>query len=342
LKEIKNEKNPIVLVQDFHFALLPRLIKDKRPSATIGLFWHIPFPNAESFSICPWKKEILDGILGADIIGFHTQNHCNNFMNTVGRELEALRDMDTFTITKNNHATVVKPFPISIAFSKSSSEQQKTQDARRKEALRKLGIKSDYIGIGVDRLDYTKGIIERLQAIEIFLTKYPAYLEKFTFIQISAPSRTDIPEYKNYADKVEEEINRINNKFKQNNWKPILFLYKHHSHEEIYPLYRAANVCLVTSLHDGMNLVAKEFVAARDDEKGVLILSQFTGASRELRDALIVNPYNGEQTAEAIHTALTMRRAEQTERMKSMREILKSYNVYRWSAELLKTMVELG
>ncbi len=342
LKEIKNEQNPIVLVQDFHFALLPRLIKDKRPDATIGLFWHIPWPNPESFSICPWKKEILDGMLGADLVGFHTQNHCNNFMNTVGRELEALRDMDTFTITKNNHATTVKPFPISIAFSKRSGEQQKVQDARSKEALRKLGVKTEYVGIGVDRLDYTKGLIERLQAIEIFLTKYPAYLEKFTFIQISAPSRTDIPEYKNFTTKVEAEVNRINNKFRKNDWKPILFLHKHHSHEAIYPLYRGANVCMVTSLHDGMNLVAKEFVAARDDERGVLILSQFTGASRELRDALIINPYNGEQTAEAIHTALTMRRTEQTRRMKRMRETLKSYNIYRWSAELLKTMVELG
>ena len=342
LKEIKNEENPIILVQDFHFALLPRLIKEKRPDATICLFWHIPWPNAEAFSICPWKKEILDGMLGADIIGFHTQNHCNNFITTVGRELEALLDRDQFKVTKNNHSTVIKPFPISIAFSKRSGEQQKTQDAESKEALKKLGVKSEYVGIGVDRLDYTKGIIERLHAIEIFLTKYPAYIDKFTFIQISAPSRTDIPEYKNFSDKVLAEVNRINNKFKTNDWRPILFLHKHHSHEEIYPLYRAARICIVTSLHDGMNLVAKEFVAARDDEKGVLILSQFAGAARELRDALIVNPYNGEQTAEAIHTALTMKRAEQTERMKRMREILRSYNVYRWSAELLKTIVELG
>ncbi len=342
LKEIKNETNPVVLVQDFHFALLPRLIKDKRPDATIGIFWHIPWPNAESFSICPWKKEILDGMLGADIIGFHTQLHGNNFINTVGRELEALIDMDQFTVTKNNHSTAIKPFPISIAFSKRSSELLATQQNHSNEALKKLGVKSEYVGIGVDRLDYTKGIMERLQAIDIFLTKYPAYIEKFTFIQISAPSRTDIADYKNFATKVEDEINRINNKFKKNDWKPILFLHKHHSHEAIYPLYRAAKVCLVTSLHDGMNLVAKEFVAARDDERGVLILSQFAGASRELRDALIINPYNGEQVAEAIHTALTMRRAEQTKRMRRMREILKSYNIYRWSAELLKTMVELG
>lgn len=342
LKEIKNEQNPIVLVQDFHFALLPRMIKDKRPDATIGMFWHIPWPNAEAFSICPWKKEMLDGMLGADIIGFHTQLHANNFINTVSRELEALIDLDQFTVTKNNHNTEIKPFPISIAFSKRSSELLSTQQAKSKEALKKIGVKTEYVGIGVDRLDYTKGIIERLHAIEIFLTKYPAYVGKFTFIQISAPSRTDIADYKNFATKVEAEINRINNKLKTNDWKPILFLHKHHSHEAIYPLYRAANVCLVTSLHDGMNLVAKEFVAARDDERGVLILSQFAGASRELRDALLVNPYNGEQTAEAIHTALTMRKTEQTRRMRRMREILKSYNVYRWSAEFLKAMVELG
>jgi alpha,alpha-trehalose-phosphate synthase [UDP-forming] len=342
LKEIKNEQNPIVLVQDYHFALLPHLIKEKRPDATIGIFWHIPWPNAESFSICPWKKEILEGMLGADIIGFHTQLHCNNFINTVSRELEALVDLEQFTITKNNHQTSVKPFPISIAFTKRGSVPLAEQDEQSKEALKKIGVKTEYVGIGVDRLDYTKGIIERLHAVEIFLTKYPAYIEKFTFIQISAPSRTDIAEYKTFSTKVEEEINRINNKFRKNDWKPILFLHKHHSHEAIYPLYRAANVCLVTSLHDGMNLVAKEFVAARDDERGVLILSQFAGASRELRDALIVNPYNGEQTGEAIHTALTMRRSEQTKRMHRMREVLKNYNVYRWSAEFLKTLVDLG
>jgi len=342
LKEIKNEHNPFFFVLYFNFALLPHFIKEKRPDATVGIFWHIPWPNAESFSICPWKKEILEGMLGADIIGFHTQLHCNNFINTVSRELEALIDLEQFTVTKNNHRTSVKPFPISIAFSKRSSVSLAEQETQSKEALKKLGVKTEYVGIGVDRLDYTKGILERLRAIEIFLTKYPAYIEKFTFIQISAPSRTDIAEYKNFTVKVEEEVSRINNKLRKNSWKPILFLHKHHSHEAIYPLYRAANVCLVTSLHDGMNLVAKEFVAARDDEKGVLILSQFAGASRELRDALIVNPYNGEQTAEAIHTALTMRRSEQTKRMHRMREILKSYNVYRWSAEFLKTMIELG
>jgi trehalose 6-phosphate synthase len=206
----------------------------------------------------------------------------------------------------------------------------------------KMGATSKYIGIGVDRLDYTKGVLERLKAIELFLTNYPAYIEKFTFVQISAPSRSSIKHYQEFEEKVQNEIERINNHFKKNNWKPIIFLKKYHSHEDIYPLYKAADVCLITSLHDGMNLVAKEFVSAREDEKGVLILSQFAGASRELRDALIVNPYNGEQTADAIYTALRMKKSEQTKRMRRMRDIVKGYNIYRWSAELLRTMIDLG
>lgn len=342
LKEIKNQENPLIIIQDFHFSLLPRLIKEKRPDAVIGLFWHIPWPNAESFSICPWKKEILDGLLGADILGFHTQLHANNFINTVGRELEALVDLDQFTVTKNGHVSFVKPFPISIDFTKNSPNLVKSQQEEGKKKLKELGIKSEFVGIGVDRLDYTKGILERLKAIELFFINNPAFVEKFTFIQISAPSRSAIPHYKEFAKKVEDEVVRINNAYKKNDWKPVVFLQKHHSHDEIYPLYRAANFCLVTSLHDGMNLVAKEFVAARDDEKGVLILSQFAGASKELRDAIIVNPYNGEQTAQAIYTALHMKKSEQTARMKRMRNIVKNNNIYRWSAELLKSMVDLG
>ncbi len=342
LKEIKNEKNPMILIQDFHFSLLPRLIKEKRPDAVIGLFWHIPWPNAEAFSICPWKKEILDGMLGADLLGFHTQLHSNNFINTVSRELEALIDLDQFTVTKNNQVSFVKPFPISIDFTKNAPHLVKSQQQEGKKKLKELGIKSEFVGIGVDRLDYTKGILERLKAIELFFINHPAYISKFTFIQISAPSRSTIQHYQEFAKKVEEEVERINNMFKKNDWKPIMFLQKHHSHSEIYPLYRAANFCLVTSLHDGMNLVAKEFVAARDDESGVLILSQFAGASKELRDAIIVNPYNGEQTAEAIYTALHMKKAEQTKRMRRMRNIIRTNNIYRWSAELLKAMVDLG
>ncbi|MBI4100614.1 trehalose-6-phosphate synthase [Candidatus Microgenomates bacterium] len=341
LTKIRDLQNPIILIQDFHFSLLPRMIKNSRPDATIGLFWHTPWVSAESFSICPWRKEILDGMLGADLIGFHIQLHCNNFIETVGKELESLINFEQFTITRDDHISLIKSFPISIAFSNGKSQQQK-ENFDKEGLLKSLGIKTKYIGVGVDRLDYTKGILERIKAIEIFLQNYPSYREYFTFIQIAAPSRSKIKRYREFAQEVEKEVERVNSRFKIKNWKPIILIERHHSHEEINQFYQLANFCLVTSIHDGMNLVAKEFVAARNDEMGVLILSQFTGASRELKDALIVNPYNGEQTAEAIYTALSMRASEQKKRMKKLRGTVRNYNVYRWSAEFLKTLVNLS
>lgn len=341
LSEIKNLHKPIILVQDFHLALLPKMIKKARPDAVIGLFWHVPWVSPESFSICPWKKELLDGMLGADLIGFHTQLHCNNFIETVGRELESLVDFEQFTVTRGEHLSVVKPFPISIAFSNGINPGRKDKDEEltNKKILKNLGVETKYIGIGVDRLDYTKGILERLKGIEIFLNRYPSYKGDFTFIQIAAPSKSRIKKYSEFAQAVEKEVERVNSLYKTRSWKPIVLIEKHHSHEEINEFYKLANFCLVTSLHDGMNLVAKEFIAARDDEKGVLILSQFTGASKELKQALIVNPYNGNQTAEAIHTALEMTQSEQTKRMKKLRNSVRNHNIYRWSAEFLKTLV---
>ncbi|MBI2338321.1 trehalose-6-phosphate synthase [Candidatus Daviesbacteria bacterium] len=343
LDEIKNHDRPIVLVQDYQLALVPRMIKAKRPGAVVGLFWHIPWPNSESFSICPTKKEILDGMMGADLIGFHTQLYCNNFIETVGRELESLIDFEQFTITRNNHISYIKPFPISIAFPNGFDEPKNENYKKEcKELVDNLGIKTKFIGLGVDRMDYIKGILERLKAIEIFLTQNPSYKENFTFIQIAPPSRTKIKKMVDLSEAVDTEVNRINSLFKKGQWKPIILLKKLHSHEEVKKFYRLADFCLVTSLHDGMNLVAKEYAASRYDEKGVLILSQYTGASKELKGALIVNPYNGEQTADAIREALEMSIKEQTKRMRNMRETIRNYNVYRWSAELLKTIVNLG
>ncbi|KKP79614.1 MAG: Alpha,alpha-trehalose-phosphate synthase (UDP-forming) [Candidatus Levybacteria bacterium GW2011_GWB1_35_5] len=339
LSEIKNIERPIVLIQDFQLALVPRMIKNSRPDASVGIFWHIPWPNSESFSVCPWKKEIIDGILGADLIGFQTQLHCNNFIETVSREIESLLDFEQLTITRQSHTSYIKAFPFSIAFPNPSKNKNTNFDS--KELLKSLNVKTKYIGVGVDRLDYTKGILERLKAIEIFLKKNPTYISNFTFLQIAAPSRSKIKQYQKFSEDVDKEVERINNLFRKNGWKPILLFKRHHSREEIDQFYKVANICLVTSLHDGMNLVAKEFVAARSDNKGVLILSQFTGASRELKDALIVNPYNGEQTAEAIKLALELSPSEQTKKMKRMREVVKNYNIYRWSAELLKTIINI-
>ncbi|MBU1000288.1 trehalose-6-phosphate synthase [Patescibacteria group bacterium] len=339
LNEIKDYERPIVLIQDFQLALVPKMIKNSRPDASVGIFWHIPWPNSESFSVCPWKKEIIDGMLGADLVGFQTQQHCNNFIETVSREIESLLDFEQLTITRNGHTSCIKPFPISIAFP--NRFKNKDDKFNSMKFLKSLNIKTKYIGVGVDRLDYTKGILERLKAIEIFLKRYPAYVGNFTFIQIAAPSRSKIKEYQRFTEAVEKEVERVNNLFRKNGWKPIILFKRHHTQEEISRFYKLANVCLVTSLHDGMNLVAKEFVAARNDEKGVLILSQFTGSSRELKDALIINPYNGEQTADAIKVALELSPLEQTKRMKKLREVIKNYNVYRWSAEILKTITNL-
>lgn len=340
LAEIKHLKKPVIFIQDFQFTLLPRMIKEKRPDATIGLFWHIPWVSAESFSICPWKKEIVDGMLGADLIGFHTQLYCNNFIDTVGHELEALINYEQFTITRNAHVSLIKPFPISIAFYQEEKTEIKYKETPEGEALLKsLGIHTKYIGIGVDRLDYIKGILDRFTGIEIFFELYPSMKEQLTFIQVSSPSETTSKKYLDFVNTVEKEVERINAKLKTKNWKPIIFMPKHHSHKELVEYYKIADFCLVTSLHDGMNLVCKEYVASRDDEKGVLILSQFAGAAKELKDALVINPYNGKQTAEAIHTALEMPFTEQTKRMRKMRAVVKNYNIYRWSAEFLKTLM---
>ena len=339
LEEMAGTEQPVVIVQDYHFALLPRLIKQTRPDARVAIFWHIPWPNPEAFGICPWQRELLDGLLGADLVGFHIQFHCNNFLETVERALEARIDWEHFAVNRNEHLAAVRPFPISIVWQEPVRER--TPLHRKQSALlNELGVEALFLGVGVDRVDYTKGILERFLAIERFLQKYPAYQSKLTFVQIGAPSRTHIPRYHELLDEVELEADRINSRFHSGKWKPIVFLKGHHSPEQIESFYRAADICLVTSLHEGMNLVAKEFVAAREDEKGVLLLSAFTGAARELRDALIVNPYDTEQLADAIFRALEMEPREKKLRMQRMRRVVKENNVYRWAANLIGELCE--
>jgi alpha,alpha-trehalose-phosphate synthase [UDP-forming] len=338
LAEIRKIERPLVLIQDYHFALLPSLIKKSRPDAQIAMFWHIPWPNAAQFSICPWRKELLEGMLGADLIGFHTQQYTNNFMETVGNEIEARIDFEHFSIFRHDHQTYIKPFPISIAFP-GNAEPRATPD---RSVLEALNIHTEYLAIGVDRLDYTKGILERIKGIEFLLRDNPLYCNRFTFLQIASPTRESVEKYREYATAVEEEIRRINKEFGTRTWQPIVFEKKNYSHEDLLPLYQLANFCLITSLHDGMNLVAKEYVAARTDESGVLILSQFTGAARDLKGALLINPYSAENTAEAIRVALTMPITEQRRRMKKMRHSVRDYNIYRWSAELIKTLAQLN
>ncbi len=341
LTEIAGEESPLVLVQDYHLALLPSLIKEKRPDAKVAIFWHIPWPNPEAYGICPWRQEILQGMLGSDIIGFHIQFHCNNFLETVDRFLESKIDWEQFSVTRGGHSTLIKPFPISVSFELPSGAPASETWPVKEDLLRMLGVEVEYLGVGVDRIDYTKGIPERFRAIERFFEKYPEYLGRFTFVELGAPSRTHIKKYRDLMTEIEEAVEKINWRFRTKTWKPIVFLKAHHTHEAIGPYYKASDLCMVTSLHDGMNLVAKEFVAARDDDDGVLILSQFTGASRELKGAVIVNPYDIEQMADAIRLSLGMPPAERSVRMVRMRETLQEYNIYRWAGKLIAGLARL-
>lgn len=340
LEEIKNIQRPVILIQDYHFALLSAMIKRSRPDAEIGLFWHIPWPNAQMFSICPQRKEILEGMLGADVIGFHTQQFCNNFFETVGKEIESLADIEKFAVTHKGQTSYIKPFPASVAFINGNGV--KAENETRPKLLDDLKINAKYIAIGVDRLDYTKGFMEKFKGVEFFFDMYPDFVGKLTLLQIAPVSHGGSEKYQRFNDKVTQEAERINRKFSNGSWKPIILSKEYRTHKEINQLYQASFVCLVTSLNDGMNLVAKEFIAAKDDEAGVLILSKFAGAVKDLKEALIINPYSAEETAEAIYKAVTMPPSEQHQRMKKLRLVVKNYNIYRWAGEFLKAIISLG
>jgi trehalose-6-phosphate synthase len=325
--------DPVVLVQDYHFALLPRMVREALPKATIITFWHIPWPNPESFGICPWRDAILDGMLGSTILGFHTPFHRKNFIETVDRYLETRIETEASTISCKGQLTQVENYPISIAW---PPQPVPTSLGSRALIRAENGLPADcLLGVGVDRLDYTKGIMERFQAIERMLELYPAMVGRFCFLQIAAPTRSALDEYQSFEARVRSQVQRINARFASGSYRPILLKAEHYEQEQLQDYYRAADVCMVTSLHDGMNLVAKEFVAARDDEQGVLVLSQFTGAARELPEALVINPYHVEQGAEALHRALVMPASEQRERMRSMRTLVRDFNVYRWAGRML-------
>ena len=329
-------KDPIVLVQDYHFALLPSMIREELPNATIITFWHIPWPNPESFAICPWRDEVIAGLLGSSILGFHTQFHCNNFVDTVDRFLEARVDRESFTVSFGGKVTAVRRYPISIAWPPEPEMVQKSvADCRSGIRLLNDLPPEHKLGVGVDRLDYTKGIVERFRAIERLLESNPEWVGRFTFVQIAAPTRSGIDEYQHHEAQVRAMAARINGRFARQGPPPIVLKVEHHAAREVYEYFRAADLCFVSSLHDGMNLVAKEFVAARDDDRGVLILSQFTGAARELPEALIVNPYDADQCAAALHLALTMPADEQRDRMRLMRGLVAEFNVFRWAGRML-------
>ena len=330
-------EDPIVLVQDYHFALLPAMIRDRLPRATILTFWHIPWPNPESFGICPWRRQILEGLLGSTILGFHTRFHCKNFLETVDRYLEARIESEHSTVTFRREKTYVESYPISIEWPPAEKEASwpSVEDCRARVFAR-FGLDPRHrLAIGVDRFDYTKGIPERLHAVERMLEKHPELVGEFAFVQIAAPTRSSLEEYRFFHERIERLCARINERFGSGATLPVILVTEHHEHDALIEIYRAADACLVTSLHDGMNLVCKEFVAARNDEQGVLILSRFAGAARELTEALIVNPYHVEECADALYQALQMPEAEQRERMANLRLTVRESNVYRWAGRML-------
>ena len=329
--------DPVVLVQDYHFALLPAMIREKLPQATILTFWHIPWPNPESFGICPWRREILQGMLGSTILGFHTRFHCKNFIETVDRYLEARIEHEHSTIAFQEKETLVESYPISIEWPGDAERSNwSTVTECRQRVIGRLSLPADAcLAVGVDRFDYTKGILERLNAVERLLEKWPMWIGRFVFVQVAAPTRSALDEYRSFQERIQRVTERINQRFGRPGYQPVHLLAQHHEHDAVTELFRAADICVVTSLHDGMNLVCKEFVAARDDLQGVLVLSRFAGAAREMPEALIVNPYHVEETADALNRAATMPAAEQRERMASLRSTVREFNVFRWAGRML-------
>lgn len=331
-----DSEDPIVLVQDYHFALVPKMIRARLPRATILTFWHIPWPNAERFGICPYRQEIIDGLLGSSILGFHTRQHCNNFLEAVDSYVESRIDREQSAVEVQAQRTLIRPYPISIEWPMTFSKDIGSVKDCRKQVYAELCLPPDIkLGVGVDRLDYTKGIEERLAAVDTMLQNHPDLRGHFVFVQLAAPSRTRIERYHELNERIEAVSSAINTKWRSGNYQPIVLLRAHHDRTRVIQFFRAADLCYVSSLHDGMNMVAKEFVAARDDEQGVLLLSQFTGAARELTEALIVNPYDIQSAAEAMATALRMPELEQRERMRTMRDLLSELNVYRWAGRML-------
>jgi trehalose 6-phosphate synthase len=340
LEEVDDEP-AVVFVQDYHFALLPRMLRQARPNLVILQFWHIPWPNREVFRVCPYQEQILDGLLGNDLLSFHIRYHCNNFLETVDRGLESKVDMEEFSVTRGGKTTFIKPQPISIdpdLWTRSSAEQMKQEQARIRKRLH-LG--NQMVALGVDRVDYTKGIPERFRAVDRLLQLYPEWKGKFTFVQVGAPSRVYISTYRHLNEELRGLAEEINWRHGDDFWRPIIFLNEHLEPEQVQPLYRTANVCVVSSLHDGMNLVAKEYIATRSDLRGVLVLSRFTGAVHELTDALLINPFAVDDFAETLRQAFLMPPEEQEQRMRRMRQQIEDHNIYRWAGMLLSDAAKL-
>jgi len=336
------KKKAFIFIQDYHLTLLPKFLKEMASSQPIiAHFWHIPWPNYEAFRICPQRQEILEGLLSNDLLGFHIRYHRDNFLDAVDREIESKIDRERFSVVRGDHETLIRPYPISVDFeginemAESERVKQTMEDLREEYSL--SGLK---VLLGLDRIDYTKGIPERLLAIDRLLEKHPELKEKIVFLQMGEISRIHIPKYKTLNDEINALVEQINWRHSTDSWNPIILVRRHLAFHELLAFYRIGEACIVSSLHDGMNLVAKEFLSSRCDEAGMLVLSQFTGAARELTDAVLVNPYDREQFSEGIFQALNFSEEETQKRISKMRQVIQQNNIFRWAGKILSELLK--
>ena len=340
---VPQNSTDLILVQDYHFALLPRILREQH-SNPIALFWHIPWPHPEAFTICPWGKDLLFGMLGADVIGFHTQHHCENFLQSCKLLVEARINWDNSSVTFGGQETLVRVFPIGI----DTTPIVVLNDEEKVSLRKRYKLTAPQIAIGVDRIDYTKGLPERLDAIERFFEKNPDHIGQTSYVEMASPSRSSIPAYQNLLTEIQTKIRRINTRFtspagnrsKDPEYLPIVFHSGHFEWDEVQRFYQLGDVCMVTSLHDGMNLVAKEYVWCQRPDKGCLILSQFTGAAQELSESLLINPYATEHLADTLARAFKMPEDERAQRMVSMKEKIHRSNAHHWAKKMIETLLK--
>ena len=337
-----DDQEAFVFIQDYHLALLSRLIKAKNPQVVTAQFWHIPWPNPEAFRICPWGEELLDGLLGNDLLGFHIGYHCQNFLETVNRTLESKIDYERSAVNRGGKTTLVRPFPISVDFDRIARDAARGEVAAEMERIKyRWKLNDEIIGIGIDRVDYTKGIPHRFRALDKLLTKYPEYQGRMVFFQLAEPSRVNIRKYKELSFEIDDLVEEINWRYQSGSWKPIIYIREHCSPLTLLAFQRLANFCIVSSLHDGMNLVAKEFVSSRVDEDGALILSRFTGAARELTEAFDINPYATDEFAETIRKAIEATKKQRHTRMRKLRHSVEQNNIYQWAGNIISELANL-
>ena len=329
-------KEAVVWINDYHLALLPKLLREHNHKLSIGVFWHIPWPTHEIFRICPWRKQLLEGLLGADFIGFHRGYHVDNFVECVRRELGVIVESEPRTVVYKENQTKLSNLPAGIDYHEIREKLDKYKRTTKTLIKRDFGFSCDYLVIGVDRVDYTKGLIERIEIIDRFLEKYPKYQGKLTYLSIGAPSRVHIPTYKKLNRDIIDAVERVNWKYSAASWQPIHFVNKILPRDRILRYYQLADVCLVTSLDDGMNLVAKEFIICSKPQKSMLVLSKFTGAAKDLKSAILINPYDIEASVDSLHQALTMTSKEKLERNTQMKNVLKENNIYQWGINFIK------